>query len=433
MCLLDRGFRVAKISKRMVDAAEPRATDIFHWDGDLKGFGLKVLPSGRKAYVVQYRTGGREARSKRFTIGTHGSPWTPEEARTEAKRLLQMASKGEDPLLVERRRRSEAVSLEVESYVSLFVDLYLKPNWKASWHDGKRVLELHIVPHWKGHALPTITRRDISAALDRLADRPAMARLTFATLRKLFRWAVERGDLAVSPMAEMSGPATVAARDRVLSDEELAAVWQAADALGRPFGPMVRLLIATGARREEAAALDWAEIDMDNRLWTLPAARAKNDTAHSIPLNDLAMATLAALSPKRRGLVFSTNGKTAPSGFSKAKARLDGEALAQLRKRAADRNETNIDKILLPAFRLHDLRRTLATGLQRLGVRFEVTEAVLNHVSGARSGVAGVYQRHHWSDEKRLALDAWGQHVIAAVTGGADVSNVVALTGRKVA
>ena len=424
---------MAKISKRMVDATEAGAADVFLWDTDLKGFGLKVMPSGRKAYVVQYRTGGREARSKRFTIGTHGSPWTPDEARAEAKRLLQMASKGEDPMLVERRRRTEAVSLEFESYVTLFVDLYLKPNWKASWNDGKRVLELHIVPHWKGHALPTITRRDISAALDKLADRPAMARLTFATLRKLFRWAVERGDLPVSPMAEMSGPATVAARDRVLSDEELAAVWQGADALGRPFGPMVRLLIATGARREEAAALDWAEIDMGNRLWTLPASRAKNDTAHSIPLNDLAMATLSALSPKRRGLVFSTNGKTAPSGFSKAKARLDVEALEQLRKRAADREEKHVDKILLPPFRLHDLRRTLATGLQRLGVRFEVTEAVLNHVSGAKSGVAGVYQRHHWSDEKRLAIDSWGHHVSTTIMGGPNAFNVVSLYGRQLA
>lgn len=420
-----------KLTKKTVEAAAVGPTNVFIWDEGLKGFGLKVTPVGRRIYIFQYRVGGREARTKRFTIGVHGSPWTAEKARIEAERLSTMASQGSDPMLAEKRRRREAVSLEFATYVQLFTDRYLKTNWKASWTDGKRVLDLHVVPVLKGQALSNVTRRDISMVLDRLTDRPATAKLTFATLRKLFRWAVDRGDIPLSPLTDMTGPPTVAARDRVLSDEELASVWEAAETLGHPFGPMLRLLIATGARREEVAALDWLELDQDGRTWTLPGARAKNGVAHVIPLNDAALGVLGTLPARRSGLVFSANGKTPPSGFSKAKLRLDKAALERLRSRAVDRGELQAEEFDIPPFRLHDLRRTVATGLQRLGVRFEVTEAVLNHISGAKGGVAGVYQRHHWGDEKRSALAAWNAHLEAVIACATPSSKIVSLVGHR--
>lgn len=403
---------MARLTKRVVDAAQGGSRDTFVWDDGLRGFGLKVTPVGRKVYVVQYRTGGREARSRRYTIGTHGSPWTPDKARTEAERLLTLASQGVDPMLVEKRRRADAVSLEVEVYAALFVERYLKTNWKASWDDGKRILDLHVVPHWKGHALSDITRRDVSTLIDRLADRPATARLMFATLRKLFRWAVERGDLALSPLSEMSGPQAVAARDRVLTDLELAAAWTAAGSLSYPYGPMFQLLIATGARRDEVAGLDWSEIDLATATWTLPAARAKNGSQHIIPLNAPAKELLEGLRPRRHGLIFSASGKAVPSGFSRAKRQLDVAMAGVLRQEALSGAENRAKAATPIPFRVHDLRRTVATGLQKLGVRFEVTEAVLNHLSGARSGVAGIYQRHDWADEKRAALQSWGCHVM---------------------
>jgi integrase len=197
-------------------------------------------------------------------------------------------------------------------------------------------------------------------------------------------------------MAGMERPSGPASRDRVLEDWELKLVWQASHKLGSPFGPLVRLLILTGARREEVAGLSWAELREDAAMWHLPAERAKKGNPLDLPLTSLALQELAALKGKgdkwpRKGLLFSTTGKTPVSGFSKAKARLDAE-IAKLNEGEA-----------LNAWRLHDLRRTLATGMQRLGVRFEVTEAILNHVSGAKSGVAGVYQRHNWADEKRTA------------------------------
>ena len=234
-------------------------------------------------------------------------------------------------------------------------------------------------------------------------DRPAIARLTHATLRKMFRWAVSRGDLDRSPLEGVEPPPPVPSRDRVLSDQEIALVWRGSEELGWPFAGLFRLLLLTGQRRDEVASLNWIELDRIQALWLLPAHRSKNKKPHLVPLSEQAIAVLDEFVDgedwPRQGLVFSTTGKTPVSGFSKAKKRLD-EYVA-----------TALEPNPLEPWRTHDLRRTVATGLQRLGVRFEVTEAVLNHVSGARSGIAGVYQRHDWAAEKREALAQWGASV----------------------
>jgi integrase len=180
-----------------------------------------------------------------------------------------------------------------------------------------------------------------------------------------------------------------------LSDDELVAAWTAAGKLGWPFGDAVRLLILTGARREEIGQLKWSEIRGD--VIALEGARTKNAEPHNIPLS-LAAATLLQRVPRIAGSerVFTTNGKTSVSGWSRVKSRLDQDAGIQ-------------------DWRLHDLRRTVATGLQRLGVNLQTIEAILGHVSGSRSGVVGVYQRHSFDAEKRAALEAWGVHVTALV------------------
>lgn len=243
------------------------------------------------------------------------------------------------------------------------------------------------------------------------------------------RWAVNRGDLERSPMEGMDAPTKVLSRDRVLSDDELVQVWKASEVLGYPFGPLVRLLILTGARRDEIAALDWSELDRDTRMWVLPPKRSKNGIAARQPLSSLAIAELDLLAQRlgrdtswpKSGLVFSTTGETSVSGFSRAKTRLD----KAVRTIAKEQGAT-----VPPPWRVHDLRRTLATGLQRLGVRFEVTEAVLNHVSGSKSGVAGIYQRHDWAAEKASAVQAWADHLSGLLTG-ADQTNVVQLSAVR--
>ena len=418
----------ARISKRSVDAAVPGAKKSFLWDDQLRGFGLQVTPAGAKSYVYQYRTGGRESPKRRFTIGRHGSPWNPTSAREECERLAMLVAQGIDPSQSDRERRRQAVDLAFTAYIETFTNGYLKRRWK-DWRGAERLLRGEPAAVLKDKPLPTITRSDVVAILDKYDDRPAAAARAFAILRKLFRWAEGRGDIERSPISDgFSAPQTPKARDRVLSDEELLLVWKAADTLGYPFGPMYRLLIATGARRDEVAALDWSELDQAEGSWTLPPARAKNGQSHLIPLNNLAIELIDALPgtstneegkviwPKT-GLVFTTTGDTAVSGYSRAKVRLDRAVEKIVAEKSAD---------TVQPWRVHDLRRTVATGLQRLGVRFEVTEAILNHVSGSRSGVAGVYQRHDWKVEKRTALEAWGNH-IRSLLNAASKRNVISL------
>jgi integrase len=427
------------ITKRAVDALAGGAGTAFLWDDEVRGFGVRVTAAGAKSYVYQYRLGGREAAKKRATIGRHGSPWTPETARREAKRLAMMVGQGTDPAEYDRERRRQAVDLAFSGYVDTFVDGYLRTAWK-DWRAGERLLTAEAVPVLKTKALPAIKRSDLAAVLDRVRDRPAVARLLHATLRKLFRWAESRGDVERSPVEGMTAPSAVAARDRVLSDPELALAWEASGGLGYPFGPLFRLLMVTGQRREEVGALAWSELDRVAATWTLPADRAKNGQAHIVPLSASAVDVIDQLARDvtgageggkvewpRKGLAFTTTGKTAASGHSRAKSRLD-TAMAKLDAKRA--GEAGRDPEPVPAWRVHDLRRTVATGLQRLGVRFEVAEAVLNHVSGAKGGVAGVYQRHHWSDEKRAALDAWGRHVVALLAP-AEHTNVIPLAARR--
>jgi integrase len=395
----------ARITKQAVDALQGSAKEVFLWDDQLRGFGLRSTPNGAKSYVFQYRMGGREAPSRRYTIGRHGSPWTPQSARKEAERVAMLVAQRVDPVQADHERRRQAVDLAFEAYVETFIDLYLKKRWKQ-WSLGAGVLRREAVTVLKRKPLPSIKRSDLTGIWDRLQDRPAVARLTHATLRKLFRWALSRGDLERSPLEGVEAPPPVAARDRVLSDDELAAVWSGAEAIGWPFEGLLKFLILTGQRREEVAGLSWEELDRASSTWVLPAARSKNGKPHLVPLSRQAVTVLDEMaggvewSPK--GLVFSTTGTTPVSGFSKIKRRLDDHLAAALGEPPAP-------------WRLHDLRRTVATGLQRLGVRFEVTEAVLNHSSGSRSGIAGVYQRYDWASEKALALLSWGDNVGALI------------------
>jgi integrase len=375
-------------------------TTTFLWDDDLRGFGVKVTPAGAKSYMLQYRMGGRESKTRRYTIGSHGSPWTPATARTEAERLLLLIGQGVDPVEADQKRRREAVDLAFSNYADRFAASCKGKGWRLL---VERSLRLHLKPILASKPLPTIKRSDVVSVFDRMPpDQVANRRNVFAVLRRLFRWAVSRGDLAASPMEGMETPPPVKSRERWLSDDEIRLIWHAAPKCHRCFGPIVRLLIVTGQRREEVAGLKWEELNRSDALWTLPGDRAKNGEPNNVPLNELAITELDSMAigtkwPKR-GRAFPTSSGAGFTAYSKGKDKLD-------------RLVAEGEGFSLPQWRLHDLRRTLATGFQRLGVRFEVTEAVLNHVGGSRSGVAGIYQRHDWKEEKRAALKAWNDHL----------------------
>ncbi|MEZ5933782.1 MAG: site-specific integrase [Alphaproteobacteria bacterium] len=261
--------------------------------------------------------------------------------------------------------------------------------------------------------------------LDREMDagRQRMANQSHQLAGQLFRWALRRGYVDQDPTAGVDKPAKDKSRDRVLSDKELAEVWQAASQLGYPFGPFVQLLILTSQRRNEVAGLLWAEIDFDKQLWSLPADRTKNGRPHDVPLSASAMAILEK-TPRLADRVFPSAKKTSErpiNGFSKTKRRVDALILDGRKRRAAALDHSSDDVEPMPAWVLHDLRRTTVTGMAELGAQPHVIEAVVNHVSGHKAGFAGVYNRATYAVEKREALERWSTHIASIVDVDADI------------
>jgi integrase len=275
--------------------------------------------------------------------------------------------------------------------------------------------------------------------LDEIAGRGAevQANRTRARLQTLFNWAVEQDIVPSSPVAGLKPVAKEVDRDRVLSDDEIKWFWQSCDTVGWPFGPLFKLLLLTAQRRDEVGTMEWSEIDLDNRIWTLPRHKAKNNRVHEVQLSDAAIELLGSLpriavnssASDRAGktthskFVFTTNGVTPVSGFSRAKHRLDA-IMVRVRRKSLNQPEADEEhrRALgitargplpgeVPAWILHDLRRTTATGMAKLNVPPHVVDKILNHVSGAIRGVAAIYNRHGYANERRDALEEWGRHV----------------------
>jgi integrase len=271
-----------------------------------------------------------------------------------------------------------------------------------------------------------VARKDMLDVLDIVQRRSAnAARLLLVDLRPFFKWAVSRELLDIDPMTNVEPPKPAEKRERVLEDFEVKAFWQAAGEMSWPFASIYRLLLLTGARREEVAGMPRGELDLEAGLWQIPGARTKNGRPHRVPLMPPALSLLdpAAIAAAKTGLgypeselIFSTTGKTPPSGWSKAKKALDArmkEILGQKFK----------------PWRVHDLRRTAATGMEDLGIPTHIVETALNHVSGAKAGIVGIYQRAQHKEAVRAAFEAWARRVmqVAGGLGDGQDSNVVPL------
>jgi integrase len=372
----------------------PQAGQSDHYDAGYPGLALRVSYGGARAWTFFYRLNGR---LHRMTLGRYPS-MTLAQARDAWRDARALVGRGEDPA----RTRPAAA----DSFAAVFAE-WIKRDQGENRTAGevKRVIEHDIIPAWRDRMITTITRRDAVELIDRVVDRgsPIQARRLHTYLHRLFKWSVGRGIIDVNPMTDLPKPSAETKRDRVLSDAELAAVWKALETVGWPFGPAIQLLILTGARRDEIGALRWSEIRGD---WIkLEGARTKNREAHDIPLAPSAIKIVENL-PRVNdsGFVFTTTGKTSVSGWSKAKSEIDELAC-------------EIHGSALPPWRLHDLRRTCATGLQRLGAGLQVIEAVLGHIGGSRAGIIGVYQRHSFQAEKRAALEDWARHIERLATG----------------
>ena len=380
----------------------PGKAEAIFLDNKLKGFGLRLREGGKRTWIAQYRLG---AKQRRLTLGSVET-LDPEQARQRAKSALASVALGEDPATAKAETKAQA-SLTFGALVPRYL-AHVEGRQRPGHHvDTRRYLERHWSP-LSGVALATINRSRVAARLGELAkdSGPFAANRARAALSAFYTWAIGEGLAGVNPVQGTNKPAAEAPRDRVLSDAELALVWRCAGP--GDFGAIVKLLVLTAARREEVAAMAWPELRGD--VWTIPGPRAKNGRPHEMPLPPLALAVLAE-APRREGrdLVFGS-GVGGFSGWSRAKAELDARMLAALR-------ETNGPKAKLMPWRLHDLRRTVATRMADLGVQPHVVEAVLNHVSGSKAGVAGIYNRASYGPEKRSTLALWAGHVEGLVAG----------------
>jgi integrase len=382
-------------------------------DAALPGFYLVIQPSGAKSWAVRYRFGGK---TRKLTIGPYPL-FDLSAARAAAREALQMSARGQDPILEKRASVEAVLAAErdtVRAVAEQYVERQLKPNAKPRYAvEAEALLRNHVVARWGDRRIGEITRRDAIALMDGLTDAGmgVGANRVFAAARALFNWALSREITETTPFLRLKPPVAEITRERVLTDAEVRLVWLATERVGYPFGTMVQLLLLTAQRRDEVARMTWAEVN-DDGLWLIPAARTKNSHEHLVPLPSPARAILDA-APRiagRSGFVLTTDGETASSNFAKNKTKLDNAMLA-LAREAATASGADPDKVELQPWRLHDLRRTAATGIARLGIPVHVTEAVLNHRSGTISGVAAIYNRYAYFDEKRDALEMWANRV----------------------
>lgn len=430
---------------RLTDAAIkklkiPETGRTEYWDSHTRGFGLRVSASGVRSWVLITRSlQGGEWKQQRVTLGTYPSV-SLALARSKAQEAKGAAKAGDDPAQAVKEERQKLEDDSRNTVSTVRADFLVKYRGRQNrrpapntLREMTRILNGPDFAAWSSRSVAQITRRDIIDVLDNIVSRGAetMANRTLAYLKILFGWAMQRGIIDANPAADIKKPGTETSRDRVLSADELRSIWNATEG-DNQFSGIVRLLMLTGQRLNEVAQMRWTEIDEDGRTWTLPAAkgddrRTKNARAHAVPLTDPMIEILDARKAQQQALVrkdkpmpalvFTTTGTTPYSGFSKAKARLDKDVSASLDG---------------DPWTLHDIRRSVATHMaEDLRIAPHIIEAVLNHVSGSKGGIAGVYNRALHLDERRDALEAWSRHLLTLV-GERTTGNVVELR-REVA
>jgi integrase len=389
-----------KLTTANIDLPEGKRDHIV-FDSALKGFGLRIrrLSGDRigKAWIVQYRQHGH---GRRMIVGD-AVKITAAQAREKARKLLAQVELGGDPQ-AEKSQRRDKDSLSLRSVIADFIaqKTAVKPSTLRMLHgylegpaQGPYLKPLHGLP------IDRITRKDIAARL--LAVAKATGEPTAIALRaklsNLFSWAMQMGLVEHNPVVGAYRPPKQKTGERVLKDAELRAIWHA---LGDDdYGRVIRLLILTGCRREEIAAMAWSEFD--HGTWTLPAARSKNGLPHTLPVTDLMQEIIDSV-PHRVGndLLFGERGKG--SGFanwSKCKRALD-------------------EKLDLPKWVVHDIRRSVASRMGDIGIMPHIVEEILNHQSGHKRGVAGIYLRSVYANEVRAAMLRWSDHVRTLIEGG---------------
>lgn len=389
-------------------------------DPGLSGLYLVVQPSGAKSWALRYRYAGKP---RKLTLGR----WPVmglADARGAASEAVEAVEHGDDPSAAKKATKAARldVQLSERDKIKTLVKQYGKRHLSTlkSGETVKRELNRHVVAIWGERDVHDIVKRDVIDLLDGIADtgRVVTANRVRAYLNTFLNWCVERDILGQSPAMGVKAVARERSRERVLSDDEIRLFWQACDVEGQPWGHLGKMLLLTGQRLGEVVNMTDAEVTGD--LWHLASDRTKNGRAHDVPLSEAAQDVLGAVERVRgdAGYIFTTTGRGALQGYHKGRNHI---AKRMVEVASEERGEA----VEIPHWTFHDLRRTAATGMARLGIPVRVTEAVLNHVSGTAGGIVSVYQRHDYADEKRDALDAWARLVSDLVEGPAD--NVVRL------
>ncbi len=400
-----------KLTVPAVEKLATRKTREDYWDKLLPGFGLRVSKTGRKTWVIFPRVLIQGKWEKKwFNLDTYPT-LDLVAARNMAREALAVASDGGDPMTVIKPKVIETrIQESRDSFASVRDDFMVKYRTRkrtkprpGTLEQMRFVFESDRLKSWKNRPLTEITKRDVLDVLDSLMDEGLESRAnTFLNyIRMLFNWAVDRDIIESAPTDRIKPPGQAISRERVLTFDELKTVWEASfpnqERECGVHGHIVRVLMLTGQRRSEVAGMLWSELDLEEKTWEIPASRTKNKLPHIVPLPDPVIGIILEqqdIQAKigKSAFVFTCTGKPF-SGWSRSKQRLDGRA--------------NI-----PGWRLHDLRRTMVTGMNEMGIQPHIVEAIVNHISGHRAGVAGVYNRALYLDERRRALNAWALHVL---------------------
>jgi integrase len=388
-------------------------------DTQVPGLHVRVMPTGHRSFVLLSRFPGKPHPTRR-ALGGYGE-LTLEEARDKAREWRRLISRGIDPQIQEERDRQATLRQQCITFEAVAED-FIREKLPTE-RKGKEVeqdIRRELIPRWAERPITDIAPLDVRNVVKAIKDRGALyqAHNTLVTIRRLFGWTIQQHvyGLESSPCDRLKPKAIVGkrlSRTRILDNDELRAFWRATRRLGYPYQPLYRMLALTGQRRNEVGWARWSEINLEQKLWTIPAERMKGGAAHVVPLTDDVLVILKELPHFKGGdyLFSSTFGKKPVRGFNRAKRALDGHMLRSWRALGRIRGEDRRDKTI-PPFVVHDVRRTVRTGLSALPIPDLVRELVVAH---SKPGLHKVYDLHVYEQEKRHALTLWAARLHSIV------------------
>lgn len=370
---------------------------MFLWDDEVKGFGVRVSPGGRRAYFIQYRNA--RGRTRRLTLGPHGK-LTVRQARRRAKVELGRVCAGKDP---SQERKDHRKALLFSELADEYMERHAKPR-KRSWRNDQYMLDGDVLPYWKARPVDELRRADVVALVDRVVDRgaPIQANRVLRLVSKVFNFGISRGMVENNPAHKVELPAKPRSRTRVLTPSEIRAFWNTLEVEASPMAQSFQLRLLTAQRSGEVATMRWA--DIVEPWWTIPGSVTKNGQQHEVFLVGEGRKLLDRIAEKQRRRDEDSEWVFIGRRSSSVPMTHWGKALPRLRELAG-----------VDHFTAHDLRRTVATNLAALGVRRVVIAKILNHTS-VDATVTAVYDRHDYRKEKQEALQRWEERLLGIVS-----------------